>query len=460
MYSFRVNGDSKRWLFLAAASMLLVFLANCGGGGGGTTPPPPTTGLTVNGTVTVPTGTPRSRSLTGEALPSAIVRALLAFPPNTQIAQSTTDAEGRYTLTIPTEFIGRDLLIVAEKTVNNQRVRVSALLPSLPLQGYAGANLDAYTTLATEEILRLASEQNLTALSPNGVATVVDRVRDTLRNQSSLSLVVGQTLPENIGSGLLDEQLRNQVRSRVQEQAQNLRPPTGDVAIAKGVVQMLRDYSTAWLDRGNEETLRLEADVRQQEQLIENKVATPLEALGERGVNFIVRVLGLKESGGGDFNDSLGGLPPGRYRETRQSSGRYTLERIGDAPNNRTWIVESEPLTCTVTTTNTLQEFTLSPEAGRVNFSVRKQGDPRVQYDGVFEVTQRDANGNATQLRVQFTLSDGQLSEPIRFNGTANTTPRPDGSFRTVNLSGTLQSNYADLTVANLVYDTYPKASA
>lgn len=458
MYSLRVNGAYKSWLFLAAASMLLVFLANCGGGGGGTTPPPPTTGLTVNGTVTVPTGTPRSRSLTGEALPNATVRALLAFPPNTQMAQSTTDAEGRYTLTIPTEFIGRGLLIVAEKTVNNQRVRVSALLPSLPPQGYAGANLDAYTTLATEEILRLASEQNLTALSPNGVATVVDRVRDALRNQSSLSLVVGQTLPENIGSGLLDEQLRNQVRSRVQEQAQNLRPPTGDVAIAKGMVQMLRDYGTAWLDRGDEETLRLEADVRRQEQLIENEVATPLESLGERGVNFIVRVLGLEESGGGDFNDSLGGLPPERYRETRQSNGRYTLERIGDAPNNRTWIVESGQLTCTVTTTNALREFTLSPEAGRVNFSVRKQGDPRVQYDGVFEVTQRDANGNATQLRVQFTLSDGQLSEPIRFNGTANTTPRPDGSFRTVNLSGTLHSNYADLTVTNLVYDTYPQS--
>lgn len=453
---FSVNGDTKRWLFLAVASMLLVFLANCGGGGGGTTPP--TTGLTVNGTVTVPTGTPRSRSLTGEALPNATVRVLLAFPPNTLITQSTTDAEGRYALTIPSEYVGRDLLIVAEKTVNNQRVRVSALLSSLPPQGYAGANLDAFTTLATEEILRYAREQNLTALSPNGVATVVDRIREALRSESSLSLVVGQTLPENIGDGLTDEELSDAVRARVQEQAQNLRPPTGDVAIAKGMTQMLRDYGSAWLDRGNEEPLRLEAAVRQQHQLIENEIANPLEALGERGVGFTVRVLGLEEPGGSDFNDSLGGLPPGRYRETRQSNGRYTLQRIGDTADNRTWIVESGQLTCTVTTTNPLEEFTLSPDAGRVNFSGRKQGDPRVQYDGAFEVTQRDANGNATQLRVQITLTDGQLSNPIRFNGTANTTPRPDGSFRTVNFSGTLQSQYSDLSVTNLVYDTYPQS--
>ncbi|MCS6918400.1 MAG: carboxypeptidase-like regulatory domain-containing protein [Fimbriimonadales bacterium] len=454
MYSYRVNGDPKRWLFLAAASMLMVFLSNCGGGGG--TTPPTTTGLTVNGTVTVPTGTPRSRSLTGEALPNATVRALLAFPPNTLITQSTTDADGRYTLTIPTEYIGRDLLIVAEKTVNNQRVRVAALLPALPPQGYAGANLDAYTTLATEEILRYAREQNLNALSPNGVATVVDRVRDALRNLSSLSLVVGQTLPENIGDGLPTDDLRDPVRSRVQEQAQNLRPPTGDVAVAKGMMQMLRDYGATWLDRGNEENLRLEAAVRQQSQLIEDEVATPLEALGERGINAILRILGLESRRDYLTNPSIDGRPAGRYRETQPYPGEYALERIGDTADNRTWIVESGSLTITVNTANPLQEFTLSPDAGRVNFAVRKQGDSRVQYDGVFEVTQRDSNGNATQLRVQLTLNDGQLSAPIRFNGTANTTPRADGSFRTVNFSGTLQSQYADLSVTNLVYDTYP----
>ncbi|MCS7208016.1 MAG: carboxypeptidase-like regulatory domain-containing protein [Fimbriimonadales bacterium] len=454
--SFRVNGDTRRWLSPAAAVCLLVFLANCGGGGGGgVSPLPPATELTINGTVTVPFGTPRSRSLTGEALPNATVRALLAFPPNTLITQSTTDADGRYTLTIPSEYVGRDLLIVAEKTVNNQRVRVTALIPSLPAQGYAGANLDAYTTLATEEILRYAREQNLNALSPNGVATVVDRVRDALRNRFSLSLVVGQTLPENIGDGLQDAELRNQVRPRVQEQAQNLRPPTGDVAVAKGMMQMLRDYGTAWLDRGNEETLRFEAAVRRQQQLIENEIATPLEALGERGVNFVVRILGLEERRG-FLNPSIEGRPPGRYRETQPYPGGYVLERIGDTADNRTWIVESGQLTCTVTTANPLDEFTLSPDAGRISVSTRKQGDMRVQYDGVFEVTQRDSNGNATQIRVQITLTDGQLREPIRFNGTANTTPRNDGSFRTVSLSGNLQSQFAELTVTNLVYDTYP----
>ncbi|MCS7300821.1 MAG: hypothetical protein NZ556_04625, partial [Fimbriimonadales bacterium] len=90
------------------------------------------------------------------------------------------------------------------------------------------------------------------------------------------------------------------------------------------------------------------------------------------------------------------------------------------------------------------------------SFAVRKQDDTRVQYDGVLEVTRRNSSGHATQMRLQITLTDGQLREPIRFNGTANTTPRNDGSFRTVSLSGNLQSQFADLTVTNLVYDTYP----
>lgn len=36
-----------------------------------------------------------------------------------------------------------------------------------------------------------------------------------------------------------------------------------------------------------------------------------------------------------------------------------------------------------------------------------------------------------------------------------NTPPRADGSFRTVDLTGTPQSQYADLNVTNLIYDTY-----
>ncbi len=444
-----VDGDTKQWVGALAAFTLLVFLSSCGGGG--STTPPPTTGLTVNGTVTVPTGTPRSRSLTGAALPNASVRAVLAFSPDTVIAQSTTDSDGRYALTFPPDYAGRDLLILAEKTINNQRVRVSALLPALPPQGYAGANLDAYTTLATEEILRFAREQNLTALSPNGVATVVERIREIMRNRYQLSLVVGETLPENIGEGLLEEELRNQIRPRVQEQGQNLRPSTGDVATAKQITQMLRDYSAVWLDRSDSEALRLEQAVREQEQILKEQIAQPLESFFERGLNLVFRVLGWDAPGGSDPYESLRGLPPGRYREVQ-----YKLERVGDAADNRTWIVTSGSFTCTVTTNNPLSEFEFTPDAGRVSFSLRKAGDPSVRHDGSFEVTQRDSQNRATQLRVQFTLSDSGLRQPIQFNGVANTTPRADGSFRTVNLTGTLQSQYADLNVTNLIYDTYP----
>lgn len=452
MHQLRINDDAKRWLFMVAATVLLVSLSNCGGGGGGTPTPPPSNQLTISGVVLVPSGTPRSRALTGAALPNATVRAYLALQLGSPIAQTVSDSDGRYTLSVPSDYIGRDLLIVAEKEVGGERVRAATLTPALPPQGYAGANLDAYTTLATEEILRYARQQNLNALSPNGVASVVDRVRELLRDRDRLSLVVGQTLPENIGDGIVEPQLREQVRARVVEQGQNLRPPTGDVAVAKGMTQMLRDYGSGWLDRGNEEILRLEQSVQQQERVIERDIIEPLEQLGERGGNFVVRVLGLDER---KYDDSLDGLPPARYRETQQG-GRYVLTRIGNAPNDRTWIVESGQLTCTVTTSNPLQEFRLNPDAGRVNFTVRKQGDARFQYDGFFEVSQRDSEGNPTQLRAQMNLADAELREPIRFNGVMDVRTGPqEGDIDYAKLSGTLQSQYADLNITNLESDTY-----
>jgi len=119
--------------------LLAVLLTGCGGGGGAA--PAPIAEVVVNGIVEVLSGTPRSRDVSGGApLPKAIVRAYLTTQPTTPIAEATTDADGRYTLRLPQTAAGRDILIVAEKTISGQRVRVTGLVAALPTQGYAGAN--------------------------------------------------------------------------------------------------------------------------------------------------------------------------------------------------------------------------------------------------------------------------------------------------------------------------------
>ena len=437
---------SRLWA-LAVPSFLILTFVGCGGGGGTST----STALLVNGTVTVPTGTPRSRDLTGGSpLPGAVVRAYLTAQPDKVIAEGATDADGRYSLRLPADAIGKDILIVAEKQVGGQRVRVSSLVASVPPDGYAGANLDVFTTLATEEILRYAREQNLTSLSPNGIASVVDQVRERLRNLNSLSLVVGTTLPEKIGEGILDESLRNQVRPSVEQNGSNLRPPTGDVAVAKSMMQMLRDFGASGKDRGTSEILRIERKVREQEEIVRRDISEPLRAFNNRGFRFFSRVFGLEEE-----SEGIDELPPARYREVQQWWW-YRLERIGDAPDNRTWIVQSVDgsMTCTVKTQNTMSAFNLL-DSGGVTFAVRKQGDPQFKYDGSLEVTQRDSQNNITQARFNFSFVDGQLRQPIVFTGTLNAGAYTNGVPRSAQFTGTLSSQFGDLTITGLSYEAY-----
>jgi hypothetical protein len=431
-------------LALVAPSLLILTFVGCGGGGGRIVD------LLVTGAVTVPTGTPRSRDITGGSpLPGAVVRAYLTTQLDRPIAEGTTDADGRYTLRLPADAIGKDTLIVAEKQVGEQRVRVTALAASLPPQGYAGVNLDVFSTLATEEILRYARQQNLTSLSPNGIASVVDQVRERLRGLSLPSLVVGTTLPESIGEGILVEALRNQVRPAVEQNGNNLRPPTGDVAIAKSMMQMLRDFSISGGDRGESESLRIERKVREQEEIVRRDITDPLRAFINRGFGFFMRVFALEEE-----SEGIDGLPPGRYREIRERWW-YRLERRGDT-DNRTWIVESgDGLTCTVKTQNPLTAFDLT-ESGGVILTVHKQGDPQLKYDGSLAVTQRDSQNNITQVRLNFSFTDGQLRQPIAFSGTLNAGAYTNGVPRSVQFSGNLSSQFGDLTLSGLSFEAYP----
>ncbi|MCS7064726.1 MAG: hypothetical protein NZL85_00480, partial [Fimbriimonadales bacterium] len=295
---------------------IALLLTRCGGGGGAGLPG----GLNIVGDVFAPEGTPRSRSLAGSALPNATVRAYLLQRLDNPLAQASTDANGRYTLTLPEQYAGNDLVIIAEKAVGNRTVRLMTLLAATPREGKMGVDLNAYTTLAGEEILKLVRDGELTSpLSPNGVASVIDQVRQRVDAQgiSRLDLTVGGgVLPETPGAGLLGS-LGNEVRTVVQQQRDNLPQPTNnDVATAKRMTQLTRNLIDAFMGSGDDEQMSIEEAIRRQETVVREEVMAPTNEFADR-VRFVGRMLGFDD----EWGISLVGMPPGHYRE--ESSGGW-----------------------------------------------------------------------------------------------------------------------------------------
>ncbi len=434
---------------------LAVLLNGCGGGGGGTSG---TNQMMLGGTVLVPEGTPRSRSLGGYALADATVRAYLTSQPDTPIAEARTDNNGRFTLQLPASAALKDVLLVAEKGTAPNRVRVMILVPAVDPNGQTGITLDAATTLATEEVLRYAREQRLSALSPNGFAEIVHQVRQQLESLTSLDLRVGTTLPERIGDGILNESLAGTVREVVNTHKDNLPPPQGDVATAKRMMQMLRDMTQGVSGTGTDESLELDLALSQQERLIEDEVLTPLDRF-KRSLDFMIEVTGLAEVNREDYRmlNTLVRQASGAYEE-RADTHAHQLVRTGNTSGN-TWQVvstireQNRTLVLTVQTQNQLNEFDWTPDAGRITIQVRRQGDATFQQDMVLAVTQRDSQNRPTRIEASITIRDPQLREPIQFTGTVTGTPR-DGNegipFSSLSFNGNLTSQYATLSISNL----------
>ncbi len=447
---------NRYWTGWIGALLIATLLSGCGGGGGGTSG---TNQMMLGGTVLVPEGTPRSRSLGGYALADATVRAYLTSQPDTPIAEAKTDSNGRFTLQLPASAALKDVLLVAEKGTAPNRVRVMTLVPAVDPNGQTGITLDAATTLATEEVLRYAREQGLSALSPNGFAEIVHQVRQRLESLTSLDLRVGTTLPEEIGKGIRNESLANTVREEVNTHKDNLRPPQGDVATAKRMMQMLRDMTQGVSGTGTDESLELDLALSQQERLIEDEVLTPLDRF-KRSLDFMIEVTGLAEVNREDYRmqDTLVGQAPGAYEERADTPYAHRLVPTGNTIGN-TWQVVSRirernrTLVLTVQTENALTAFDWTPDAGRITIQVRRQGDATFQQDMVLAVTQRDSQNRPTRIEASITIRDPQLREPIQFTGTVTGTPRDgnDGiSFSSLSFNGSLTSQYATLSISTL----------
>jgi hypothetical protein len=355
--------------------------------------------------------------LQGKAVANATVRAFIWPNLTNAIATASTGANGRYTLQLPADATGKDIVVIAEKSVTGGKLRLSNIAADVPKEGKSGVDLDAVTTLAAEQIAKVA--KNIPDLSPNAIAVILSEVQKIVESLTQLNLVVGapdSPLPQNFGDGLQKPQqiaqVVQQVEEKVTQQQGNLPAPTGDVAIAKSIVQMLRDLGVSMADLPNSEVMTIQNAVNEQETVLSKEIQIATEF--SQRINFPARVL---------FG-SLKGEPPGAYREEVPGGD---LRRVGDT-DNRTWRVTSpDGMVLTVTVQNPIGEFALKPEAGKYTFQVRKPNDATIQYDGSIAVT-TDAQGNPTQIALSATVKDSKLSSPITFTGTLFGTPAQTGT--------------------------------
>ncbi len=440
---------------------LSIALFGCGGGGGERPP-------TLSGTVTAPQGTPvasaptfwrrlaaflispaEARALQGQAVPGATVKAFGLANLTAPVATTQTDDNGRYTLQLPADAVGKDIVVIAEKSVQGRTLRLSTIAADVPREGRTGVNLDAVTTLAAEQIAKFAKDNNISDLSPNAIAVIITEVSKTVETLGQLNLLVNapdSPIPQNFGDGLRKpEQIAQaiqEVENTVNQQQSNLPAPTGDVAIAKSIVQMLRDFGINAKGIAENEAFTIQDAVTEQQNIIAQEIKVT-QAFSER-VDFFFGALEL-----------LDGTEPGRYRQV----GKHLLQPVGSAPNDRTWVVEftlgaSAGMVLTVTTQNPIDEFALDPAAGKITLQARKSDDPNLQYDGTWNV-QTDAQGNLTRISASMTLKDRELKAPITFSGAISGTPvsgsQPqEPRYKNLSFSGSLTSEFGELKIGSL----------
>ncbi len=446
-------------LFVALSAVLL---CGCGGGGGGPSPTPK-----ISGTVTAPQGTPvaqapsflqrlasllisvaEAQALTGQAVANATVKAFIW--PNvpqtvtTPIATTQTDNNGRYTLQLPANAVGKDVVVIAEKSVEGGTLRLSTIVADVPKEGKVGVNLDAATTLATEQIVFVAKSQNISDFSPNAISVIISNIRDIVSQLAQLNLIAGaedSPIPLNFGEGLKEVPPASQVAEKVEDQQNNLPAPTGDAAIAKSIVQMLRDFSSTLIGIGENEVVTIQNAVEEQQRVISNEIKVA-EDFGKR-MDFPIRAL-----------SALEGEPPGAYEEV--SFGE--LERVGNT-DDKTWRVtskvgETQGMVLTITSQRPMEAFEFSPAAGVYTLTVRKQGDPTVQYDGELKFT-TNSQGIPTAIALNITIRDKELSKPISFNGNVSgviasgSTPE-EPEYSKISFSGALSSQFGTAQVEKL----------
>jgi hypothetical protein len=410
----------------------------------------------------------RAQAVTGQAVPGATVNAYLWPNFTSPIASPVqSDNSGRYTLSIPATYAGKTVVIIASKQTSHGVLRISTILANASANGQNGIDLNACTTLAAEELA--FKGRNIPALSPGALSTIRSQVQDLLKNEYNLELTVGSPncpLPVNFGDGLhLNGQhtwTAAEVDDIINQQMNNLPAPTGDIATAKGIVQMLRDFGANLVDIQSNEVSTIQTAVTNQQSAISSTTQN-LQGFSQR-LQFPLRILGFSKI----QHESIIGLPAGVYQEQADSSGNTTLKLISSSASNTDWtITSSQPagLTMTVHTQNQMNPFDLSPQAGQLTFNVVSSSDATLEYSGNISVTGWSSGTTKfpTQMQSSITLIDHDLTMPMTFNGTLNgtftgTSSSGKPNYSQMSFSGTLNTQQGKIQVSNLTADVNPNA--
>lgn len=431
---------------MCLVALSVVSLVGCGGGGGGGTL------LTLSGDVFVPGGTSR-QAVGGYALANATVKAYVWPNFADAIAQGTTDANGHYVLTLPENAVGKDIVVIATKQVGDKVVRVATISPDVPAEGRSNVNLDAVTTFALEEIARIREQEGLSDLSPGGVATVMERIREQLGDWNG---DLTDVLPPQIGGGLRDATLQARVQNVVQQHKGALKGSTGnpDVDRARSMVQTMRDMMGTVVGSGRDEGTAIDDALNMTQQALDAQLAAT-EAFGKR-FDVMMNML-----------DMLGSQPPGEYRLYRDQWGSLRIERTGDIAGGKTWKVTSQVegassgLVLTVTTEQPLEVYRFDPAAGKYTITATKSG---VNYSATLTPTLNEAN-RTIQFNASINLQDDALSQAITFNGTlvATLAQMPSGDtppqITGATFNGQLNSQFGTAQVTNLKAEFDPDSS-
>ena len=471
------------YLFLGVLFLAMLGISGCGGSGGSSS----TSTFSVRGQITVPNTTNiaslpnaldslrslfimtvKAQSVTGQVVPGATVNAYLWPNFTTPIVPSVqSDNNGNYLLNLPSADANKTIVIIATKQTPGGMLRVSVILPNLPANGQNGVDMNSVTTLTAEELA--FKERNLASLSSNGVAEVQNQVQNLIQNDNQLSLNIGNSncpLPPNFGGGLLSLSNHNWTSSQIDgiitQQSGNLQGSTGDVATAKGIVQMLRDFGGNFMGIQSNELDNMKNLLSQEETSVLSTAQT-LQAFTKR-LAFPLRILGLTKSN--QTYQSLIGLAPGVYQETMDSNGNTTLTLSGPSSAGNVWkILSSSPagLTMTVQTQNNMSVFAYALGAGTISFNVTSSTDSTLKYTGSLGVTgwSNSTPPYPTQVSLNISLQDKDLPSAITFTGTlnaafagVNASSKPQ--YSQISYSGSFSSPIGSAQMNGLTVDLNP----
>lgn len=267
---------------------------------------------------------------------------------------------------------------------------------------------------------------------------------------------MGDILPPQIGGGLKDPGLQNQVQSTVQQCKGSLKGSTGnpDVDIARRMMQTIRDMAGTVVGSDRDEGTAIDAALNLTRTALNQQLATA-EAFGKR-FDIMANML-----------DRLDKTAAGEYRLVRSQWGYLELQRVGDIAGGKTWKVTSQVdgpsngMVLTVTVENPIDGFSFNPDAGRYTVSVTKSG---VNYSATLTPIVNETN-RTIQLNASINLQDSALTQAITFNGTLTAifAQLPSGGtppqITSATFNGTLGSQFGSAQVTNLRVEFAPDSS-